>query len=71
MVRFTTTILAPRCRTGAIHPIIDHLICSGQYHLRNGKAEGVRSPEIDHELELADLHDWQVGGFGTFRTFPA
>ena len=46
----------------ASEPSLDDVICPQEKRLRNGEAERLGGFEIDDELDLAGLLDWQVGG---------
>jgi hypothetical protein len=37
---------------------------------RHGEVERLRGLEVDHELELGRLHDWQIGRFLTLENSP-
>ena len=39
-----------------------HLVGGGQQSFRDREAECLGGLEVDHELELAGLHDQEVGG---------
>src|SRR5262249_58861682 len=41
--------------------LLDHLVCDGEKPWREAEAECSGGVEVDHELELARLHDRQVG----------
>src|SRR5262249_22414347 len=41
-------------------PLFDHLVGSGEQSGRNFKAEGLRCRQINDEIELSRLLDWQV-----------
>src|SRR5688572_15092529 len=45
---------------------LDHLIRSGQDVRRNRQADLIRSFEIDYQLKLRRLFDWQIGGIHAF-----
>jgi hypothetical protein len=47
--------------------LFDHLIRPLQERLRNCEAERLGGLEVDHQLELADLLDRQVGWLGTLQ----
>src|SRR5260370_27905255 len=42
--------------------LVDDRVGAGEQHWRKFKAERLRRSEIDDEIELGRLHDWQVGG---------
>src|SRR5207245_744172 len=39
----------------------DHLIGAGEKRRWHVEAKRLRGAEVDHQLELGRLHDWQVG----------
>ena len=41
---------------------LNHLVGGGEQRGRHGEAESFRGLEVDHELELRRLHNWQVRG---------
>jgi len=55
------TSLAPRCRKGPSTPSLDHLVGAAKQRERDGEAQRPRSPEVDDQLDLGGLLDWQVG----------
>ena len=48
----STTILAPRCRSGAIHPSFDDLVGAREDQGREGETQSFHGLHIDHQLEL-------------------
>ena len=44
---------------------LDNLVGTGEDRRRNGEAERLGRPEIDHQLEFRRLLDRQVPGFGS------
>jgi hypothetical protein len=48
---------------------LNNLIGSRQQRFRDIKAEGLGGLEVDDELELGRLHDWQVGRVGAVEDF--
>jgi hypothetical protein len=52
--------LALRCRKGAIHPSFDHLVGASEERFGNREADRFRSFDIDHQLELGRLLNWQI-----------
>jgi hypothetical protein len=49
--------------------LLDHLVRSEQHVRRNREADLLRRFQIDHQLKLRRLLDWQVSGFGAFQDF--
>src|SRR5262249_30696881 len=43
--------------------LLDHLVGAGEQVGWDGEAKRFCGLEVDHELELCRLHDWQVGRF--------
>ena len=41
--------------------LFDHLVGAGEQRRRHGDGERLGSFEVDNELELRGLDDWQVG----------
>jgi hypothetical protein len=48
-------------------PLLDHLIRLDQHRLRDRQPKRLGGLEIDDELELGRLLDWQVGGLGALQ----
>src|SRR5262245_64230768 len=55
---------------GPSTPSLDHLVGAGEQAIRHREAERLRGPEIEHELELGRLHDWQVSGIVALENTP-
>src|SRR6266478_3596132 len=47
--------------------LLDHLVRPLQDRRRDRQAEGLGGLEVDHELELGGLFDWQVCGLGALE----
>src|SRR5690348_8482692 len=45
----------------------DHLVGAGKQHRRDFEPGAPSRPEVDHQLELRGLDDWQIGRLGTFE----
>src|SRR5215470_12417271 len=46
-----------------IRKLLDHLVGAGEQRGWDFEAERLGGHEIDDELELGQLNDWQIGGF--------
>src|SRR5204862_681856 len=51
--------------------LLDHLVGAGEQHCRHVEGESRCSVEVNHELKLAWLDDWQVGWPFALRMRPA
>src|SRR5262245_32657295 len=73
-------LLYPPKRTCALQPgmsamgqkrtsrhLFDHLVGAGEQLRGNGKAKGLRCPEVDDKVELGGLLYRQIGGFCTLQ----
>src|SRR5262249_42272170 len=54
-------------QTEQVAPLLDHLVGAGEQRPRHVEAKHPGGLGIDYQLELARLHDRQVGGLGTFE----
>src|SRR5207245_7615768 len=52
-----------RSRKETLPRLLDHVVCAQQQRLRDRESERYRGLEVDHELELGGLFDWQITGF--------
>src|SRR5215469_7993806 len=50
-------------------PLFDHLVSERKHLIWNGEAKRLGCLEIDDQIELGGLHDWQVGGFFALEDF--
>src|SRR6266571_5091380 len=50
-------------------PSFDHLVGAGKQRWRHSQSEGLRSLEIDHQLELSRLLHWKISGLGAPEDF--
>jgi len=41
--------------------LFDHLICPPEHRWRNREPEGLGGLQVDHQLELRGLLDWEIG----------
>ena len=48
---------------------LDHPVCPRQHVGRNRQADLLGSYQVNHELKLRGLLDWQLGGLGAFENF--
>ena len=51
--------------------LFNHLVGAGEKRRRDREAEHPGSLRVDHQLELARLHHWQVYWFAPLRMRPA
>jgi hypothetical protein len=51
--------------------LFDHLVGEREQPRRNCETERFGDLEIDHELKLGWLHDWQVGRLGAFENLAS
>jgi len=58
--------LEPHPAGGAL---FDHLVSLGEHQNWDLKAEGVSGLEIDHQLYLSALLDWEVSRLGALKNF--
>ena len=52
-----------RSRKETLPRLLDHVVRAQQQRLRDRESERSRGLEVDHELELGGLFDWQITGF--------
>src|SRR5215813_4039839 len=45
--------------------LLDDLVRTAQHRLRDRQAKGLRRLEVDDQLELGGLLDWQISGLGS------
>ena len=50
--------------------LFDHLIGAGEQRRWDFEAERLRGLEVDHQLDLGGLLNWQVGGLGAALEYP-
>src|SRR5262249_35726068 len=46
---------------------LDHLVSPQQQRGRDGQAEGLGRLEVDDQLKLGGLFDWEISGFRTLK----
>src|SRR6266436_6142053 len=67
----TVGVYTPRPTRASARPrltrLLNHLIRSAEYRLRNSQSEGPGGLEIDHQLERGGLLDRQIAGLGAFE----
>src|SRR5436190_12921440 len=51
-------------------PSLDHLIGDGEQPRRQAESKCIGRVEVDHELELSRLHDWQIAGLLVLKNPP-
>src|SRR5215468_1240814 len=49
--------------------LFDHYIGKHKQFVRNGEAERLRGPEVDHQLVFGRQHKWQIGNLGAPESF--
>jgi hypothetical protein len=54
-------------RAAAICSLFDHPVGNGEQPWRDAEAECLGGVEVDHELELRRLLEWQIRGLGPFE----
>ncbi len=69
MVRysFLVRLFHPLLHAGLSRRILDHLVRPHQHIRRNRQADLLRGFQIDDQLELRRLLDWQIGRLGAFQ----
>ena len=48
-------------------PSFDHLVGEQQHGLRDAQPERLRGLDVDHELELGRLLNWQIAGVSALK----
>src|SRR4030095_3637905 len=71
MVRysFLVRLSHPLLHAGLSRRLLDHPVCPRQHCARNREADLLGSYQVNHELKLRGLLDWQLGGLGAFENF--
>jgi hypothetical protein len=52
--------MSAKCQKQTLTPLFDHLVGAGDQGLRYIKSECLRSRQIDCEVKLRRLFDWQI-----------
>ena len=45
---------------GGGNDLLNHVVSDGEHSRRNDEAKSLGGVEIDNQLELGELHDWQI-----------
>ena len=61
--------MSEKCQFRKSSDSIDHLVGDRKDARRNGQAEGPGGLEVDHQLELGCLLDWDVGDLAAAEEF--
>ena len=59
--------MSQRCQERKSTVSFDYLVGEREHPRRNCEAKRLGGLEIDHELKLGRLYDWQVGRLGAFE----